>query len=95
MLLLLRWPWYFNPRSPCGERLVNEIMHNLEIYISIHAPRVGSDDIVREKHPPRNYFNPRSPCGERRSGDVISLLLESNFNPRSPCGERLPGQSKP
>ena len=36
------------------------------MYISIHAPRVGSD--ISER-PPRGrvgYFNPRSPCGERR-----------------------------
>ena len=36
---------HFNPRSPCGERLLllrNIIMVWLKI--SIHAPRVGSDD---------------------------------------------------
>ena len=33
--------------------------------ISIHAPRVGSDDRIRWPPPQPTYFNPRSPCGER------------------------------
>ncbi len=33
--------------------------------ISIHAPRVGSDEIARIKSRFNRYFNPRSPCGER------------------------------
>ena len=59
---------YFNPRSPCGERLParHELCHSATS-ISIHAPRVGSDRVsVLSKHQ-ANHFNPRSPCGERRS----------------------------
>ena len=33
----------FNPRSPCGERLVDRNELPARISISIHAPRVGSD----------------------------------------------------
>ena len=33
--------------------------------ISIHAPRVGSDDSVPDRPPRGKHFNPRSPCGER------------------------------
>ena len=36
---------HFNPRSPCGERLVSSGTPLLWHRISIHAPRVGSDDI--------------------------------------------------
>ena len=37
----------------------------LRFVISIHAPRVGSDNkSLRHRHQP-NDFNPRSPCGER------------------------------
>ena len=35
------------------------------LYISIHAPRVGSDKIVRRRDIIPEDFNPRSPCGER------------------------------
>ena len=34
---------YFNPRSPCGERLFCTKPPDLGTLISIHAPRVGSD----------------------------------------------------
>ena len=34
--------------------------------ISIHAPRVGSDRLLREITTYRDNFNPRSPCGERQ-----------------------------
>ena len=56
----------FNPRSPCGER------PNLcprcagRISISIHAPRVGSDQGGGAGSRHHQDFNPRSPCGERQ-----------------------------
>ena len=56
--------------------------------ISIHAPRVGSDQPWARPNTIPFYFNPRSPCGERLSFVLFALLLE-DFNPRSPCGERL------
>ena len=34
---------YFNPRSPCGERLTQSSCSPVIASISIHAPRVGSD----------------------------------------------------
>ena len=33
----------FNPRSPCGERPTMVYAMAYQLYISIHAPRVGSD----------------------------------------------------
>ena len=56
-------------------------------YISIHAPRVGSDynhftDFLDDCN-----FNPRSPCGER-PGSKSATQTGGYFNPRSPCGER-------
>ena len=57
---------YFNPRSPHGERRNHCISSTFANYISIHAPRTGSDvarlaDVVAR----RKHFNPRSPHGER------------------------------
>ena len=38
------------------------------LLISIHAPRVGSDDSGYINWPDYQNFNPRSPCGERPAG---------------------------
>ena len=102
---------YFNPRSPCGERRESPgrehtreatFQSTLPVWgathaisapdrsigISIHAPRVGSDEgdrgpgrwLVISIHAPRVGSDP-----ER----LRRLREEKNFNPRSPCGERL------
>ena len=56
----------FNPRSPCGERLLACGVIPWGSKISIHAPRVGSDSNSRAPMTRKmTYFNPRSPCGER------------------------------
>ena len=55
----------FNPRSPCGERLLALACPMVSIMISIHAPRVGSDDALLWLSQRHQHFNPRSPCGER------------------------------
>ena len=56
---------HFNPRSPWGERLPFVLNSQFIFYISIHAPRGGSDPGRQSlSHPGRN-FNPRSPWGER------------------------------
>ena len=41
--------WHFNPRSPCGERLVPPEVIDHQRAISIHAPRVGSDQCRQEE----------------------------------------------
>ena len=38
----------FNPRSPCGERLLPGFSVCANCIISIHAPRVGSDKSTKE-----------------------------------------------
>ncbi len=55
---------YFNPRSPCGERLKAADVE-IENKISIHAPHAGSDLALTPICWIYLYFNPRSPCGER------------------------------
>ena len=55
----------FNPRSPCGERRVFSAFTINIAYISIHAPRAGSDYPMLRGTCKDAYFNPRSPCGER------------------------------
>ena len=79
---------HFNPRSPCGERRNSGDEVPLYYWISIHAPRVGSDNASRTLRKDKQYFNPRSPCGERRFSIFLSFTIALYFNPRSPCGER-------
>ena len=61
-----RWPWlsrkkYFNPRSPGGERPMDERYEVIGYRISIHAPREGSDQGAFTRLSVLDYFNPRSP----------------------------------
>ena len=66
-------------------------------YISIHAPRVGSDVFTPCTVASSTDFNPRSPCGERRWPGLWGPIRRY-FNPRSPCGERRsagPAQPSP
>ena len=37
---------YFNPRSPYGERREATMLLEYGCLISIHAPRMGSDDLA-------------------------------------------------
>ena len=60
--------FHFNPRSPCGERQVISMKWRNGKFISIHAPRVGSDMVYSCWGIQADYFNPRSPCGERHLG---------------------------
>ena len=56
---------HFNPRSPHGERLSFFDFTRVALYISIHAPRTGSDGNSYCQIPEYANFNPRSPHGER------------------------------
>ena len=57
-------------------------------YISIHAPRVGSDDIKGRAGACNRFISIHAP---RVGSDVCSPYSpqrKKHFNPRSPCGER-------
>ena len=56
---------YFNPHSPCRERLRNLETHRAKPHISIHTPLAGSDVIGVPLLVCGFNFNPHSPCGER------------------------------
>ena len=77
---------YFNPRSPHGERPTEEMTDpDGESYISIHAPRTGSDPSMWTKTATSENFNPRSPHGERQHATcpLLSSLLISIHAPRT------------
>ena len=56
---------YFNPHSPCGERLRQQISMVPDPTISIHTPHAGSDSYRSGIPLGQPNFNPHSPCGER------------------------------
>ena len=66
----------FYPRSPCGERLIQDYNVSIGARISIHALLAESDHGRQRKHGSHHYFYPRSPCGERhgRINDISRLM---------------------
>ena len=77
----------FNPRSPWGERPLAWCWGRKSTWISIHAPRGGSDFLFAPSLTAFSDFNPRSPWGERLKSLPV-LPWTRYFNPRSPWGER-------
>ena len=53
--------------------------------ISIHAPRGGSDNFVKEENSYGYDFNPRSPWGERQV-DMLKLYTTGGFQSTLPVG---------
>ena len=84
-----RWRcWYFNPLSPCGERLcIPAFKHWLDVFQSTLPMRGETLRRCDRKRSIYN-FNPLSPCGERRTGQRKASTGLLHFNPLSPCGER-------
>ena len=79
---------YFNPRSPCGERLEAALELRCARQISIHASRVGSDVVTTKIIPETFGFQSTLPVWGATSAHDRPTKKDLNFNPRSPCGER-------
>ena len=76
--------WNFNPRSPHGERLLEQTREIKVTAISIHAPRTGSDryaieDILRLQisiHAPRTG-------SDQHIAHILAILVISIHAPRT------------
>ena len=81
-------PWNFNPRTPCGVRLFKRPQSTRRYPISIHAPRVGCDDMSPCVWEPGgiSIHAPRVGCDGFGCGSCADC---QHFNPRTPCGVRL------
>ena len=53
--------YYFNPRSPCGERRTVYAPSSWHLIISIHAPRVGSDKLTGLIYDIEEYISIHAP----------------------------------
>ena len=56
--------FYFNPRSPWGERHFAHLVLWLDFYFNPRSPWGERQGSKKEKGN-KKHFNPRSPCGER------------------------------
>ena len=80
--------FYFNPRSPHGERLATFKAGKTRKAISIHAPRTGSDaeKAAAQEAQEISIHAPRT--GSDAWGYDQTNVDFYHFNPRSPHGER-------
>ena len=86
---------YFNPRSPHGERPKRVLRHFEPGFISIHAPRTGSDHLACALLHERRNISIHAP---RTGSDRAAKRHDehrNNFNPRSPHGERRGSRGNP
>ena len=65
-------PAHFNPRSPCGERLLICLPSCCYANFNPRSP-CGERHPRRADRPCAAHFNPRSPCGERPDVAVVIL----------------------
>ena len=84
----VRFLRYFYPRSPRGERLCEFVLYGVDVDISIHAPREGSDRPMPIYSVPGLEISIHAP---REGSDLLNLarrMFARDFYPRSPRGER-------
>ena len=80
---------YFNPRSPCGERLPCIIADDLNTAFQSTLPVRGATTWHRKIMAMRR-FQSTLPVRGATYRHVPNHRPEPYFNPRSPCGERPP-----
>ena len=79
---------YFNPRPPCGGRLLKGIKRGKVECISIHVPRVEDDQSSRYHKCLLLRFQSTSPVWRTTVYDGTFFDCSFDFNPRPPCGGR-------
>ena len=77
----------FNPRAPCGARLLIASLHAVSCRVSIHAPRAGRDTPAQPRTP-RELVSIHAPRAGRDSRTGARAITSKSFNPRAPCGAR-------
>ena len=79
----------FNPRSPWGERHAGSHTPPVKNFVSIHAPRGGSDSPTTGRGSTQSMFQSTLPVGGATPAPSGAKSVARCFNPRSPWGERL------
>ena len=83
------WLCNFNPRAPCGARLIQMGSNALTLAFQSTRPMRGATHGAGSHRKGDENFNPRAPCGARRCTIFKTKTGMINFNPRAPCGARL------
>ena len=77
-----RWG-YFNPRSPCGERLFHSSCIFVPSYFNPRSP-CGERPVIPGIMNELYNFNPRSPCGERLAQGLVCGTKHTEFQSTLP-----------
>ena len=82
--------FYFNPRSPCGERRLLRGLFGFVFFISIHAPRAGSDVFTSSFIRPTKEFQSTLPVRGATKGlddrEKIKSIFQSTLPVRGATG---------
>ena len=79
---------YFNPCSPCGERLARRAARSSPGYFNPRSPCGERLAAQADKHG-NTGISIHAPLAESDSARTRCPSISTHFNPRSPCGERL------
>ena len=79
----------FNPRAPCGARLLELSPSAAYGTFQSTRPVWGATALSGAGKAASTDFNPRAPCGARRRPVLAHRTADTDFNPRAPCGARL------
>ena len=79
---------HFNPRAPCGARLILQVIISLWGSFQSTRPLRGATRSRVFAGLGGLHFNPRAPCGARLQMVKLPQAENFNFNPRAPCGAR-------
>ena len=82
---------HFNPRTPCGVRLIGVGNACAKLNISIHAPRVGCDLVQVPRTWGIELFQSTHPVWGATRPHFACCRSCRDFNPRTPCGVRRRG----
>ena len=78
----------FQSTRPVWGATTGVLLHDVDVTISIHAPRVGRDRSCHQEHWPQ-LISIHAPRVGRDSYPTCDLSTHQYFNPRAPCGARL------
>ena len=78
---------YFNPRAPCGARLITAHCGLDKERISIHAPLAGRDENKMTERMTQK-ISIHAPLAGRDPEGPMASPAACHFNPRAPCGAR-------
>ena len=78
----------FQSTLPVGEATSGTAQRQDKQFISIHASRGGSDQLISAAVPGRSRFQSTLPVGEATGTSLKTMLQRLDFNPRFPWGKR-------